>query len=268
VQSPEQFPAGVAVQMSVMLVLCIVIGLLQVLTTTTLPTSNTTAPLPVTPTTTPAGNCSGDCTCECNMNYLLFLTDNILTTATCSNGVWTVNGDLSIPGNVNWNFQSDTILLSGNFASVSPAQLTISINPDSGSKSFFIAVSGSVTLTGSLIVDLLDAPVDPTVSVPFMYYPVGGVFQLSVSNPTLPEAFLLCRTAMDSGITTTTHGNNVTQSYVTNIEARAGCDCVTGCNRSWVIALMILAGVHALIILVFCLVTCKNDELYTKVWDN
>jgi len=258
-----------AQMMSEMLVLCIVIGLLQVLTTSTLPTSNTTAPSPVTPNSPTTGNCTtplSDCTCEYDMNELIFLSSNSPTFATCSKGVWTVNGSISIPGNVNWNFGSDHIIIYGDFTSVSPAQLTISINPDSGSKSFFTAVSGTVTLSGSLIVDLLDAPVDPSVSVPFIRYPLGGLFLLTVTNPTIPEAFLLCRTAMDSGITTTT-SNNVTLSYVTNIEARIGCDCVTGCNRSWVIALMILAGVHALLILVFCIVTCKDDSLYQKVWE-
>jgi len=262
-----------------MLFLCIVVGLLQFLTTSTQPApaiSNTTVVPSSTPTSTPSvvpptGNCTipnSDCTCASNLNDLFPLLVNNKAGAKCAGGVWTVNDTLNL-GGVEFNFQSDTLLIHGAFSSSSAALLTISVDPMNNKPSFFVNVLGNAYMAGTINVNLLSAPVAAT-SSPILHCESETLNSYNLAaSPTLPDAYKLCRTVLNQGITMSTNGTmSVTIDYTVVIQDKVGFNCVTGRgDRSWVVALMILAGIHAFLILLFCLVTCQADSLYSKVWD-
>jgi len=269
-----------------MLFLCTLVGLLQVLTTSTQPTSNSTTPTSptttpttsptTTPTTTtptmpvpnaPTGNCTlfgADCSCASNITEVC--SKGAITK--CSKGVWYVTGNIILGDNADWDFQSDTIFITGDFTSTSSAQLTISVNPVSGSKpSFFVNVTGNTIMDGTLNVNLLDSPVG-FLSVLFIGYTAQlGSGSYTIPPPTLPDDVKLCRDVLNEGQTVYTNGSYITIGFDTTIQQNTY-SCATGRgDRSWVVALMILAGIHALLILIFCFVTCKKKSLYTKVWE-
>eukprot|EP01123_Difflugia_compressa_P009009 TRINITY_DN2871_c0_g1_i1.p1 TRINITY_DN2871_c0_g1~~TRINITY_DN2871_c0_g1_i1.p1 ORF type:complete len:135 (+),score=6.90 TRINITY_DN2871_c0_g1_i1:32-406(+) len=89
-------------------------------------------------------------------------------------------------------------------------------------------------------------------------------------NPVdLPSSYSLCRTISNTLLerngTSVTGGSLMLKAQVAD---KPGFDCLTGRgDRTWVVAIMILCGIQVLLLLFFCLVTCKNDQLYSKVWD-
>jgi len=89
----------------------------------------------------------------------------------------------------------------------------------------------------------------------------------SASAPSMPPyPFSLCRVYENQPkLTIETNTRLVLHMQIKN---HPTFDCTKGRgDREWTIALMIIVSIHALIFLVFCLVTCKKADLKQKIWD-
>jgi len=223
------------------------------------------APIPVVPpaTDTCNGTYGEDCSCESNLPELLVKLAP-KPTATCSNGVWTVSSTINL-GIEQWDFKSDSIVVNGDFTSSLATILTISVNTTGTPPSFHLTCK-NIQMGGELYVNLLDGTVGDhsTEIVKFATYDSSAIYTLNA--PTLPSAYKLCRSFVNNpGIFVNgTYGAVFLDvSLTTNLF-----NCVTGKgDRTWVLALMILSGIHVALLLLFCLVTCKNADLYPKVWE-
>jgi len=217
------------------------------------------------PSNTPVcGGFGADCSCSHNMNAFLQLC-GLPQTATCSKHIWTYSGDLDI-GDQSWNILSDTVVIIGNFTAGPSSTVSVSLSPTDTSQSGLWRVSGQLSSGGNIYYNLLVAP-DGTYTIPIVQYASNDQSsQFQPNVPTLPPGFTICRMfSPDSSVTYTP----TAYSLIIHIVDNPTYSCTDGRgSRTWTIAFMVLLSLHAVCLLVFCLVTCKKESLKEKVWDS
>jgi len=227
----------------------------------------TAAPTAATPPSTGPPVCSlygADCSCAHDMNAFLHSLNIVSPTATCAAHTWTYPQSLDI-GNQNWNILSDTVVIQGNFSAGPSATIQVSLSPDDASNSGLFSVS-RLTSGGNIFFNLLTAP-DGDYTIPVVdYASYDNTVQFTPNVPTLPEGFTICRMFKpDSSVIYTANAYNL----VVHITDNPTYSCTDGRgDRSWTIAFMVLLSLHAICLLVFCLVTCKKESLKEKIWDS
>jgi len=111
---------------------------------------------------------------------------------------------------------------------------------------------------------LADQTLDPSQS------DISATHFVVTDTPTLTQDWVLCRRITGIQVTTEPNFNTnmITQIAAVTIVDKPGWDCVTGRgSRSWVVVLMVVLGIHAIILIIAAIVTCKVVSLREKIWD-
>jgi len=239
-------------------------------TTSSSTTGGSTTGAPVPSTTTPT----------CDPAFQTFV-QNIGNNPApnCINGEWQLTpttGTFDI-GTQSWDIASNHIRIFGNVLSQpSPVYYHFNIDPLNPGDSGQLIATGTVNLTGIVKFTLLNAPADPTdgispvtSNVVFMSFPPGRLIGepfsgSSQSEPNLVPPYNFCRSLNSAQVTAA--ANNITLTIVT--AGKAGASCASGrTDRLWVLALIILLCIHGVALVLFALITCKNESMKAKVWD-
>jgi len=186
--------------------------------------------------------------------------------AACSGGQWTYNGDLDLTG-YSLNIQQDTLIINGAFTSGTTLAMSISPGNASGSAMLILEGSGANFYSkGNIQITLLTAPVG-TYGIIYTKFPPNKWVPPKFTSilPTLPSDYALCR-----DLSTPSFSEFADCCFTVNftITQDPSVSCLTGRGpRGWVIVIEALMAVHAICLLVFCLVTCKKESWKEKVWE-
>jgi len=181
-------------------------------------------------------------------------------------GTWTYNGNLDLK-NANVALNTDLLIIMGNLIAHSNTVFSMTLDQRDQATSGRVDVRGAFTL-GSSAVNLLVKNSNITTAIT---YTVGTwtVARLptdtwSIGVPTVGSDFTICRQIRNAVVTP----QDLTYTVQPTITAKPGWDCVTGRgNREGVVVFMVLLFIHAILVLVFCAVTCKIVSLKERIWD-
>jgi hypothetical protein len=184
--------------------------------------------------------------------------------ATCTAGQWTYTGILNLD-NVYWDIKTDTVNIIGELVTTTNTKIHFDINPG-GTPTALLSTSGKWSPLGTYTFSLVTAPPGTYDMVLVQFQSRGGGFPAASAPSMPPYPFSLCRVyENDPKLTIETNTRLIIHMQIKN---HPTFDCVKGRgDREWTIALMIIVSIHAVIFLVFCLVTCKKADLKQKIWD-
>jgi len=220
------------------------------------------------PTSTPS-SCSsgygGDCSCSSDFNGFLQQLGSS-PTAVCSKHQWSYVGNVNI-GNEAWNIQQDTVSIFGQLIFTSSSSLTVSLSPGDDSNSGLIIVSSLFTLgAANVYFNFLTAPVGSW-NIPFIDFGSKDTSAFIANLPTLPSGYTICRQFPSNPqliYNATTDTANL--DFVLQNNPQFSCTDGRG-PLEWTVVLMILLSIHAVCLLLFCLITCKKESLKQKIWE-
>jgi len=181
----------------------------------------------------------------------------------CAGGAWTYPKTL-ILDSCTWDIKTDTVVIQGDMATTANTQIHMILNPGA-TPSALINVATKWSPLGSYTFDLFAAPVG-TYVITLVQYLTRDPGAPTASSPTFPPyPFNLCRVP-DGKPSLSVENSQLVMNLA--IKNHPTFDCVNGRgNRDWVIVLMILVSIHAVFFLLFCLITCKKEDLKEKIWD-
>jgi len=192
----------------------------------------------------------------------------------CNNGTWNIAAHVVLIGK-EYVLKTDTLSVNGGFNLTFNTDTTLSlqVDPHGVQRSGRIIVSGHIIMKGTVNVNFTEAPITPDdadrpaesfTTVLMIYGSRDLANQFTVSLPLLPKSAQYCE-IVDS--TTPTYGPT-SFSITTSVSKTEGINCQTGKgDRSWVLILIIVSSVHGVLLVLFCLITCKNSDLKEKIWE-
>jgi hypothetical protein len=198
--------------------------------------------------------------------FLDSITDPNRATAQCTAGQWVYTGVLSLD-NVYWDIKTDTVNIIGDLKTTPNTKIHFDINPGS-TPSALISTSLIWSPIGTYTFSLVGTAPPGTYDVTLVQFQSreGAGFP-SASAPQMPPyPYSLCRVyENDPKLTIETNTRLVLHMQIKN---HPTFDCEKGRgDRSFAIGLMIILSIHAVLFLIFCLVTCKRADLKQKIWD-
>jgi len=174
-------------------------------------------------------------------------------------------------GDHTWEIDQDNIIITGSLTGSPQATLIISLDPGNPSS------SGLITVTQNINPELTVLKVN-LVSAPVGYYQMLVVFgtleedsnpddsEFNAQDPVFPNAYSTCRQLNKQSPPGVLYNqNNISMTVDILQNPNVPCDGVN--DRTWAIAIMIILSLHAICLLLFCLITCKNEGLKEKWWD-
>jgi len=192
------------------------------------------------------------------------------TQAYCASGTWQYTGDINM-GDHTWDIDTDFIQLTGSLTGSPSATIIMSITP--GTPGVPISVQNTLTpdLT-VLTVNLATAPVGYYAMAVVRYATLAedqnnqDISEFNPQTPILPNAYSTCRQLnKQSPPGVFYYPFNITMTVDILQNPNVPCDGVN--DRTWAIAIMIILSLHAICLMLFCLITCKNEGLKEKWWD-
>jgi len=205
--------------------------------------------------------------CSCSSNFTAFLEQVPgAGPATCASHTWTYNGDLSLTTQ-DWDIQTDTIQINGGLTCGPSSTVRVSLTPGDPTNSGEIFVQKQLLASGSIYFSLLTAPVGDWVMTVVDYTSIDPTQSFQANAPILPPGYTICRLFSSADPPKVSYaGTMMTLEVVIDQHPTVSCTDGRGPHQ-WAVAFMILLSIHAVCLLLFCLITCKKEDLKEKVWD-
>jgi len=169
------------------------------------------------------------------------------------------------------NLGTDHLEVTGNLTATSSTSFFMILDQRDQSASGLIDVTG-LFIQGSAVTVLSVRNANDTTNITYTIarwttaVPASYPDKLAIQFPTVASDFRACRT-IQSPLTPNFGSNTVTINP--HLKPKPGWDCATGTrgDRSGIIVMAVLLGIHAICLLVFRAVTCKIVNLKERIWD-
>jgi hypothetical protein len=207
----------------------------------------------------PNGKYGADCSCNAD------LTPFVSGTANCSNGIWTVVGNVSIPDTRILNVSYDQIFINGSLNLLGPSStivVSISIsNVTSNTRTGYISMTGDANFNNGVLRIVYDLLTVGNWSLPIMSYGVLlSKFDISALLCYLPPFQQNCLNATTS--------IEYTMSVIIVVDVMStGVPCANMLpDRTGVLIAIIISLALAFLISVFMIITCCIKPVKKKTW--